>query len=271
MNDEAPVGLVAAAGKLPVRLAERLESSGRAVFVVVLEGIADEDYSGFDHDMFRLGELSRIFSSLAGKACKELVFAGKLQRPKLASMVPDKLASRVVVKLLAKGDDAALEMLANMAEEHGMSMLDKGAILDEERAREGLLAGPGVPDDAIACIDRGKEVLAAVGTYDIGQAVLLQGERVIALEAAEGTDAMLERSAPLIDPDLPPAVLVKMMKSRQHRHLDPPVIGAVTLGKAAESGVSIVAVEAGGVLIADPEATLPEATRLGISLVGISR
>ena len=265
------MGLVAAAGAMPLRLAESLRAKGRGVFVVALDGIADADYGGFEHAVIRLGALSDIFAALDERNCRELLFAGKLRRPKLADLVPDKLASKVVMKLLAGGDDAALGMLAEIAAEHGMEMVDKGAILDAHRAGEGLLAGPPVPDGAEAGIDAGRAVLEATGPHDIGQAVLVQGERVIAVEAAEGTDAMLERSAALIDPDLPPAVMVKMMKSRQHRHLDPPVVGAATLVAAAGAGVAVVAVEAGGVLIADPGDTFTEAGRRGVSLVGVAR
>ena len=269
MTADAPVGLVAAAGALPVRLAESLRSSGRPVFVVALDGIADGDFGGFEHEVIRLGALSRIFGALAGKGCRELVFAGKLQRPRMADLVPDKLAAGVVLKLLTRGDDAALGMLADIAGEHGMTMVDKGAILASHQAGKGLLAGPGLPDGAMDAVDRGMEVLAAIGPHDVGQAALVQGGRVLAVEAAEGTDAMLERSAALVDPDLPPAVLVKMMKSGQNRHLDPPVVGAGTLARAGRAGVSVVAVEAGRVLLADPEEACSEADRLGISLVGV--
>ena len=271
MSNGAPVGLVAAAGELPLRLAEGIKSSGRPVFVVALEDIADADYAGFEHEVVRLGALSRIFSVLVDKGCRELVLAGKLHRPKMAGLVPDKLASRVALRLLAGGDDAALGLIAEIASEHGLTMVDKAAFLGGHHAGEGLLAGPEVPGDAFSGIETGKAVLEATGPHDIGQAVLVQGERVLAVEAAEGTDAMLERSAGLVDPDLPPAVLVKMPKSSQHRHLDPPVVGAATLAKAAKAGVGVVAVEAGGVLFADPDAIRAEAERLGVSLVGVSR
>ena len=271
MTSDAPVGIVAAAGAMPLRLAESLQAKGRGVFVVALDGIADADYGEFEHAVVRLGALSKIFATLGDRNCRELLFAGKLQRPKLADLVPDKLASKVVMKLLTGGDNAALGMLADIAAEHGMEMADKGAILGEHQAGEGLLAGPDIPDGAAAGIDAGRAVLEAIGPHDIGQAVLVQGGRVIAVEAAEGTDAMLGRSSPLIDPDLPPAVMVKMMKSSQHRHLDPPVVGAATLAAAAKAGVAVIAVETGGVLIADPEDTYGEAGRLGVSLVGVPR
>lgn len=271
MTGNAPVGLVAASGEMPVRLAESLRSSGRSVYIVALKGIADANFGNFDHEAIRLGDLSRIFDALTSKGCEELVFAGKLSRPKLADLAPDKLASRVILKLLTKGDNAALEMLAEIAADRGMAMVDKSAILDRHQAEEGLLAGPEASAGAMTSIERGKAVLEATGSHDIGQAVLVQGERIIAIEAAEGTDAMLARSAGLVDPDLSPAVLVKMLKNEQNRHLDPPVIGAATLGYAEKAGVAVVAIEAGGVLIADPDATFREARRLGISVIGVPR
>ena len=271
MTDTAPVGIVAASGGLPLKLAAELQSRGRAVYIVSLDGMADADYSGHDHDSIRIGALSRIIDALKTRGCREIVLAGKFVRPRIATSFPDALASKIMVKLFTRGDNAALEMLADVLAGHGMTIIDKGEILGNHRAGEGVLAGAEPRDEAMVSINHARHVLETMSDFDIGQAVLVQGQRVIAIEAAEGTDMMLERCAGLIDPDLAPAVLVKMMKSAQSRHLDPPVIGCLTIEKAALAGVSVVAVETGGVLIADLDETLRMAEARGISLIGVGR
>lgn len=271
MTEAAPIGIIAAAGDLPRRVADALERAGRPVTVIVLKSVADADFSGFDHREIRLGALGEIIAVLKAKGCVEVALTGKLVRPTIAAALPDARASKVILKLLSAGDNAALEMIAEMFAEEGMTIIDAGSILDHQQAGEGRLAGPPADDASLESIAAGQAVLDAISIHDVGQSVLVQGRRVLAIEAAEGTDAMIARSAALIDPDLGPTVLIKMMKKDQHRHLDPPVIGSATIAQAAKAGISVVAVEAGGVILADPEATLARATADSISLIGIRR
>ena len=105
--------------------------------------------------------------------------------------------------------------------------------------------------------------------HDVGQTVVVQGERVVAIEAAEGTDAMISRFS-LIDRDLGAAVMIKMLKTGQDRGLDPPVIGAATISGAVNAGIGVIAIEAGGVIIADRIETIRQADVAGLTIIGIS-
>ena len=127
-----------------------------------------------------------------------------------------------------------------------------------------------ISDTATLDISVGMAVLDALGHHDVGQGVVVQDGRVLAIEAAEGTDVMLERVEGLIDPDGPEAVFVKRQKSGQDHRLDQPVIGVATLQRAASSGVKVMAMEAGGVLVAGEQTALwNRATELGVAVVGI--
>ena len=120
------------------------------------------------------------------------------------------------------------------------------------------------------CVNRGVAVLDALGTHDVGQGIVLQDGRVIAIEGAEGTDEMLRRIAALIDPAAPPAIFVKRRKSGQDTRLDIPVVGEETLRLAAASGVRVLALEAGGVILASAPETLWElASDLDLTVVGV--
>ena len=119
-------------------------------------------------------------------------------------------------------------------------------------------------------VNRGMAILDALGAHDVGQGVVLQDGRVIAIEGAEGTDGMLRRIALLIDPAAPPAIFVKRRKSGQDTRLDIPVVGEETLRLAAASGVRVLALEAGGVMLASaPETLWKLAFDLDLTVVGI--
>ena len=142
--------------------------------------------------------------------------------------------------------------------------------MPDRLAPVGLLAGrtPDTAQDediALAC-----RVLAALGRLDVGQAVVAQAGRVLAIEAAEGTNEMLRRVTGLVDAGESPAVMVKMPKSRQDMKLDMPVIGVATIESAADAGIGVIAVQGGGVLFADAASVLSEAAEaLGVTLLGL--
>ena len=121
--------------------------------------------------------------------------------------------------------------------------------------------------DAIAL---GATILAALGTHDVGQSVIVQNGRVIAIEAAEGSDGMIARAAALLDPAGGVACLVKMRKSVQDSRLDMPVMGCNTILSAANAGLSLLAIEADAVLLADDIVAIKALCKThGITLIGI--
>ena len=135
----------------------------------------------------------------------------------------------------------------------------------------GHLAGPALDENGKALIEIGMSVLGKLGDSDVGQSIVVQNGRVLAIEAAEGTSAMLVRSADLIDADAGPAVFVKMQKSGQDHRLDTPFVGTETMQAAAGSGITILAIEADAVMLADDLQILTDiCTNSGMTLVGIS-
>jgi len=271
MTVAAPtLGIIAAAGTLPKVVAEAALAQGQEVFVIPLRGVADADYTGFRHQEIRVGAFDAILKALKKEGCRQVIMTGKFVRPGLASVIPDLRSSRLVVKLLSSGDNAALEIIRDEFAKEGIEIMDVTSILSDAMAAEGLIAGSDPDDVAWSSIRTGQKLLASLGPFDVGQSVVVEGNRVLAIEAAEGTDTMLDRCAALVDPDLGPAILVKMRKPDQDDRLDPPVIGATTLIRAADAGISIIAVEAGGVLIAEEDEVKAIAAARGLTIAGIA-
>jgi len=266
----SPLGIIAAAGTLPKVVADAALARDIDVFIITLRGIADADYQGYRHQEIRVGAFDKIIRALKDEGCRQVIMTGKFTRPAMTSVMPDLRASRLLLKLFSSGDNAALEMIREEFEGEGIEVVDISSVLSHAMAGEGVLAGPAPDEQASASITQGRDLLASLGSFDVGQALVIQGSRVLAIEAAEGTDAMLERCRGLVDPDIGPAVFIKMSKPQQDGRLDPPVIGAVTARLAAEAGISVLAVETGGVLIAEQDEVFSVASARGLSLIGIA-
>ena len=266
----APMGIIAAAGDMPLRLADLVSATGRPVFIIALKNIATADFSAYSSVTLRVGGFKAITDALSDNGCAEVMLAGKFQRPRLAEAFPDAMASKVAMKIMSKGDDAALTVIRDLFDDMGITMVDTTEFLGKTRAGSGLIAGPAADDDVMAQIAKGCAVLQSLGSHDVGQTVVIQGQRVIAVEAAEGTDMMISRCHDLVDTGLGKAVMVKLLKSDQDPSLDPPVIGSETVNRCHQVGIKVIAVQADGVIIPDLDDTIRCADQVGITLIGIT-
>ena len=266
------LGIVAGGGELPGHLIAACRASGRDFFVLALDGQAEAaTISDTPHEWVRMGALGEGLDLLRGAGVEELVLAGRVRRPSLAEIRPDLRATKMFAKLgkALLGDDALLSAVVRELEGEGFAVIAPenvlGGLLAEERSY-----GRGVPDDgARRDIDRGIAVAKALGTVDVGQAVVVQEGLVLGVEAIEGTDALLGRCASLHRVG-PGGVLVKTRKPDQEHRLDLPTIGVATVEAAAAAGLAGIAIEAGGALVVDAEAVARAADEAGLFVIGVA-
>lgn len=273
------LGIIAGGGDLPIAIAKSAQQCGRPIFVLALEGMASTTaVSAFPHAFVSLGELGKAIRLLKEAGCSEITLAGKVSRPEFSRLKLDArgaLALPRVMAAAAKGDDALMRSVLAIFEKEGMR------VVGSADAALGLLAPKGalgkyVPaEDDDGDILHGIRVVATLGALDIGQgAVVCQG-LVLAVEAAEGTDAMLTRVAGLPGalrgtPEHRRGVLVKATKPHQERRVDLPVVGVRTMELASAAGLRGVAIEGGAALIVDLPRVVEAADRSGIFLFGFS-
>ena len=266
------LGIFAGGGGLPGRLIEACETSGRPYFVVALEGQADAEVIGeAPHEWCRLGAADKAFKILQRESVEEVVLAGKIERPSLTALRPDARAMRLFVKLgrKAMGDDGLLSGIVEEFESLGFIIVGPETILDALVTAPGPVGRHAADDDARRDIERGIEVLRAVGQADVGQAVVIQDGLVLGVEAIEGTDALIERCGALRR-EGPGGVLVKIRKPGQENRVDLPAIGPDTVTRAAAAGLRGIAIEVGGSLVIDREAVAREADEAGLFVEAIA-
>lgn len=268
---EGPLGIVAGSGGLPRRIIETCRDIGRAVFVLALEGEADQDaVAGVPHAWCRLGGAASGLDLLRAQGVGELVLAGGVRRPSLAALRPDWRAAKFLARVgyRALGDDGLLSAVVNELEREGFRVIGADRLLAEAGLPEGPL-GQVAPDaDALADIAHGMRLARAIGALDIGQAVIVQQGLVLGVEAIDGTDALIRRCAALRR-DGPGPVLVKAEKPGQESRADRPTIGPQTVRLAAECGLRGIAAQAGATLVLDRDEVVRLADASGLFVVGV--
>jgi DUF1009 family protein len=266
------LGILAGGGSLPGRVAAAATAAGRPVFIVALEGFAEpQTVAAYPHATARIGAAGRILELLRANHCRDVVLVGAVRRPGFFDMRPDAvgaaLLARVGKGVFFGGDDGLLRAVVRVLGEEGFSVIGAHDILAEALAPAGLLTTAAPDALAMTDIARGATIARALGSLDIGQGCVIQAGLVLAVEAIEGTDAMLARAGTLRR-EGPGGVLVKTVKPGQDRRTDLPTIGPNTIRAAHTAGLRGIAFEAGGTLLADRHTTITTANSLNLFLLG---
>jgi len=266
------LGIIAGGGALPGQVAAAARAAGRAVFILGLEGFADPAVvAPWPHEIRRLGAAGRIIAALRQHGCQDLVMIGPIRRPSLLDLRPDaegaKLLARVGRAAFA-GDDGLLAAVIRVLTEEGFRVIGAHEIIREVVAPAGVLTQTQPDAQAMSDIDRGVQVARMLGAADVGQGCVVQQGLVLAVEAIEGTDAMLLRAGALRRDGIG-GVLVKLVKPSQDKRADLPTIGPDTVRNAAAAGLRGLAFEANATILAEREACLAAADAAGLFLLGL--
>ncbi len=267
-----PLGILAGGGPLPGKVATSAARAGRDVFIVAFQDFAEPAViRPWPHEFIRLAAAGRILDALRAHRCTELVLIGPVRRPSLRDLRPDAEGARILARIgraLFAGDDGLLAALVRVLGEEGFHVRGAHEFLPDAVGQAGPFGRLAPDPDAWADIRRGIAVVQALGRLDVGQGCVVQNGLVLAVEALEGTDRMLERAGSLRQPG-GGGVLVKLVKPGQDRRADLPTIGPRTIVAARDAGLRGIAFEAGGTLLTDPDRLRDAADRDGLFLVGI--
>lgn len=257
-------------------LAEHCRSEGLPYFVARIEPYASAELTSAPGASHGLGEMGARMDALRGAGCDAIVLVGQVPRPNLAKLSLDAIGAGMIPAILSaapKGDDALLRAVLEEHEKAGFRVVGADEVMSGLLATAGTWGAvsptPGQKRDA----HKAAIIAAAIGAYDVGQGVVVCDGLPLAVEAQEGTDAMLRRVAALPEAlrgtsDARRGVLVKRPKPIQERRVDLPVVGLRTIEGAAHAGLAGIAVEAGGALVLRREALIKAANELGLFLYG---
>ena len=271
------VGLIAGGGPLPHAVIAGARESGTDIFVASLKGFSDpDDFEGIDTDLFRLGEIGRLVKTLKSKKVEAICFAGIVKRPDFSALRPDARGLKYlpgVIKAATKGDDSLLRYVTQMFEKEKIAVIGPQEICKSLLAPSGVM-GKVAPDNAqMEDAQKARKIAKDIGALDIGQGAVVSAGLVLAVEAQEGTDLMLQRVAQLPADHKNGAnrsgVLAKMVKPGQEERIDLPVVGLNTLEGVKAAGLSGIVVEAGRAFIMDRVSLISQADDAGLFIIAL--
>jgi DUF1009 family protein len=271
------LGLIAGGGGLPVEIADYCEKAGRPLFVVRLKGFAGEGLADFPGADIGVAELGKCFKSLKRAGCKAVCFVGQVPRQDFRALMPDLRGLSALPRFLAaarRGDAALLNFFVAEFENEGFAVEGAHEVMGDLRLPAGPLGAHAPTAEQMADVARALTVAREIGRLDIGQGAVVCEGLVLAVEAQEGTDAMLARVAELPrtirgGPGDSRGVLAKAPKPIQETRVDLPTIGIGTVQAVARAGLAGIAGEAGALLVLDREAVIELADELGVFIVGV--
>jgi DUF1009 family protein len=262
-------GLIAGNGRFPILALEEARRLGHEVVAIALreEASPEVEAVAWRCHWISIGELSKLIEILKTEGIEEIVMAGQVKHARIFSSIrPDWRLVKLLASLPGKNTDALIGGVAQVLADEGIRLADSTALLKPLLAGEGVLTRRKPSKEERASIDYGRRVAHALAGFDIGQSVAIADRACVAVEAMEGTDAMLRRAAGLVNGRS--LTLVKVSTRRKRLLFDVPVAGPGTIEVMRETGATALAVDAGRTLLLDRTEMLALADSAGIAVAG---
>jgi DUF1009 family protein len=271
-----PLGLIAGNGTFPFLVLRAARQAGHSVVVVAIEGEAWADLEPLASQLGRttftwisLGQLGKCIRAFTDAGVKRAVMAGQVKHVKLfGGVLPDMTLLKVLTRLKAKNTDALIAAVADVLQDHGVTLMDSTALLPELVAGAGVLSQARPTEAMEKDFAFGARMAELVAGGDIGQTVVVKDCAVVAVEAMEGTDAVIARAGALAGKG---TRVVKVAKPKQDMRFDVPVVGVATIDAMKAAGADGLSIDAGQTLMLDGAAFVQAANQAGIVVVGRAR
>lgn len=266
------LGLIAGNGRFPFLVLDAARAQGHDVTIIAAREEACPELndaaarSGAAIHWISIGQLGRCISLLQERGITHAVMAGQVKHTRIfGGIVPDLTFLSVLRQLGSRNTDGLIGAVARVLRDRGIELLDSTALLTPLLARPGVLTARAPDAGDLKDFEFGYRMADAIADLDIGQTVAVKDRAVVAVEAMEGTDAVIARAGALAGPGVR---IVKVAKPGQDMRFDVPVIGPVTVQAMHAAGVVALSVDAGRTLMFEPAEIRAAADAAGIAIIG---
>jgi DUF1009 family protein len=262
-------GMIAGNGRFPLLALESARQLGYEIIVIALQEEASKEVEALAARCYwiSIGQLGRLIEICKREGITEVMMCGQVKHARIfSSIVPDWRLVKLLAMLPSKNTDGLIGGVIRVLEDEGIRLRDSTMMLKPMLATAGAMTGRKPDKDEATDIEYGRRVANALAGFDVGQSVAICERACVAVEAMEGTDAMLRRAASLVNGRR--MALVKVARRREHLLFDVPVVGLATIPVMRETGATVLAVEAGRTLMLDRERMLEAADAAGIAILG---
>jgi UDP-2,3-diacylglucosamine hydrolase len=268
-----PIGLIAGNGTFPFLVLRAARRLGHDVVVIAISGETFPELETVAREVgqttfawIELGALGACIAAFENAGVTRAVMAGQVKHVKLfGGVMPDATLLAALQRLKTRNTDALIAAVADVLQERGIALMDSTALLADLMARPGVMTTT-APDDAMrADFEFGYRVADTIAGLDVGQTIVVKTGAVVAVEAMEGTDAVIARAGRLAGAG---SRVVKVAKPRQDMRFDVPVVGRATIEAMRAAGADGLSIDAGRTLLVDGDDVIRAADEAGIVVVG---
>ena len=270
MESSSKYGLIAGNGKFPFLVLQAARSQG---IEMVVAAIKEETFPEIEQHAktvhwMSLGQLGKLIKTFKAEGVSDAIMAGQVKHKQIfSSIIPDLKMIQLLASLATKNTDSLIGGVAKMLEDEGIHLIDSTSFLRPLLPEPGVLTRRSPSEEEKRDLDYGYRIARELGRLDLGQSVAVSDGACVALEAMEGTDAIIERAASLVNGRM--LRVVKLARPNQDLRFDVPVIGRGTVDLMARLKVSALAVEARKTLMIDRDDLIRDADAANITIVAV--
>jgi DUF1009 family protein len=271
MDDKEKYGLIAGNGRFPFMVLQSARQQGIDVVVAAIKEETDADIEscGYPVHWLGLGELGKLIRTFRNCGIRKAIMAGQVKHVQIfGSSFPDLTMIRMLAGLRKKNTDSLIGGVARVLEQAGISLVDSTSLLKPHMISEGILTRRGLSQPEKSDVEYGRPIAQRIASMDIGQTVVVRDRAIVAVEAMEGTDAVICRAGELVHRKN--LTVIKVSKPKQDMRFDIPVIGLSTLQNMIASGATALVIDAEHTLVLDKEEIVKMADENNIAVVAMS-
>ena len=270
MAEKEKYGLIAGNGRFPFMVLQAARQQRLDVVVAAIkeETSAEIESCGYPVHWLGLGELGKLIRIFRSSGVRKAIMAGQVKHVQIfGSSFPDLTMIRMLAGLKQKNTDSLIGGVARVLEESGISLVDSSTLLRPHMVSPGVLTRRGLNPGEQSDVDFGRTIAHRIASMDIGQTIVVRDCAVVAVEAMEGTDAVIRRAGELVGRKN--LTVIKVSKPKQDMRFDIPVVGFPTLENMIEWGATALVIDAERTLVFDREKLVEAADKNDIAIVAL--
>ena len=247
------LGLIAGNGQFPFLVVEGARKAGAQVAVAAIREETDPEIERVADNVtwVGVGQLGKMLRFFKNEGVEKAIMAGQVKHVQIfSSSIPDLRMVKMLLKLPRKNTDALIGAVANELASEGIELIDSTHFLKDQLPKPGPLTRRAPNDRERADIEYGLEVAHEIARLDLGQTIVVRDRACVAIEAMEGTDAVIRRAGELARGRL---TVVKLAKPNQDMRFDVPVVGLSTIQTMIDAGATCLCLTAEKTLMFERE------------------
>ncbi len=261
------LGLIAGNGKFPFLVLEGAKRAGVSVAVAAIREETDPEIELLAEQLtwVGIGQLGKMIRFFKTAGVDKVIMAGQVKHVQIFSRaIPDVRMLKMLLRLPRRNTVALIGAVAQELASEGIELIDSTCFLRDQLAQPGNLSKRKPDERERADIEYGLEIANEIARLDLGQTIVVRDRACVAIEAMEGTDAVIRRAGQLVSGRL---TIVKIAKPDQNMRFDVPVVGLPTIETMSEAGATCICLTAGKTLIFDREEMLALANKNKMAIV----